>query len=59
MDTIWTIMSWIVNIFELSGLVFLLIFTVLAVTNPGYNKRIDKVRNYILMLDEEDLYESE
>ena len=54
MDTIWTLMAWIVNGFELFGLGLILIGTVMMIFNPG-NKRIDKVRNYMLMVDEEDL----
>lgn len=54
MDIIWTIMTWIVYGFELFGLGLILIGTLIAVCNPGANERIDKIRNYMLMLDEED-----
>lgn len=54
MDTIWTLMTWIVYGFELFGLGLLLIGAMIAIVNPGHIKWIDKIRNYILMLDEED-----
>ena len=59
METIWTIMSWIVYGFELFGLGLILIGTLIAIFNPGHIKWIDKIRNYMLMIDEEDLYDAE
>ena len=54
MDFIWTIMTWIVYGFEVFGLGLILIGTLMAIFNPGHIKWIDKIRNYMLMLDEED-----
>lgn len=54
MDIIWTIMTWIVYGFEVFGLGLILIGTLMAIFNPGHIKWIDKIRNYILMQDEED-----
>lgn len=54
MDTIWFIMAAIVYWFKLFGLGLILIGTLIAIFNPGHIKWIDKIRNYMLMLDEED-----
>jgi hypothetical protein len=53
MDYIWMLMTWIVNGFELFGLGLVLIATMLMIFNPG-NERVNKIRNYMLMVDEED-----
>lgn len=54
MDIIWTLMTWIVYGFEVFGLGLILIGTLIAIFNPGHIKWIDKIRNCMLMLDEED-----
>ena len=53
-DTIWTIMTWIVYGFEIFGFGLLITWMVVVIFNPGANKTVDKIRNYMLMLDEED-----
>lgn len=53
-DTIWTIMTWIVYGFEIFGLGIILTGVIVMIFNPGANNTIDKIRNYMLMLDEED-----
>ena len=54
-NTIWTIMSWIVYGFEIFGFGVILTWMVVVIFNPGANKTVDKIRNYMFMLDEEDL----
>lgn len=53
-DTIWTIMTCIVYGFEIVGVMFIALFAMIMIFNTG-NERIDRIRNYMLMIDEEDL----
>ena len=54
MDKIWTIMAWIANGFELFGFAIIALWITTMIFNTG-NKTVDKIRNYMLMIDEEDL----
>ena len=54
MDKVWMIMTWIVYGFEIFGIGLILVGSLVMMTNPGASRRIDKIRNYILMQDEED-----
>lgn len=54
MDTIWTIMYWIVCGFELLGFAIIAATAMIMIVNPGNIKGIDRMRSYILMIDEED-----
>ena len=54
MNTIWTIMYWIVCGFELFGLAIIAVTAMMMLFNPGNIEWIDRIRNYMLMIDEED-----
>ena len=54
MDKIWTIMAWIANGFRLFGFAIIALWVTTMIFNTG-NKTVDKIRNYMLMIDEEDL----
>lgn len=54
MDTIWTIMAWIVYGIEVITIVGLMLGFMIIVSEPEMNEQVDKIRNYILMRDDED-----
>ena len=54
MDIIWEICNWIIFGVELFALGLMAATVLIAIFDPGEIKWIDKIRNYMLMLDEED-----
>ena len=54
-NIIWMICDWIIFGFEMFGLILIAVTLLIAIYNPGAVGWIDKIRNYMLMLDEEDL----
>lgn len=52
MDTIWTIMSCIVYGFELVGFGVIVLWIITMIFDNG-DERIDKIRRYMLMQDED------
>lgn len=52
MDIMWTIMSCIVYGFEIVGFVVMALFAMTMIFEDG-NERIDKIRKYMLMQDED------
>lgn len=57
MDIVWTIVQWIVYLFESFGFVIIALTVITMVINPGYIKWVDSIRDYIFMLDREDYYD--
>ena len=53
MENIWGIMTGIVYGFELFGFAIIALWITTMIFNTG-NKTVDKIRNYMLMIDEED-----
>ena len=53
MDNIWGVMSGIAYGFKLFGFAIIALWVTTMIFNTG-NKTIDKIRNYMLMIDEED-----
>lgn len=54
MDTIWTIMTCIAYGFEFIAFGVIVLWAITMIFNTGIGW-IDKIRNYMLMIDEEDL----
>ena len=53
MDKIWMLMECIAYTFEFVGFGIIVMWAITMIFNTG-NKTIDKIRNYMLMIDEED-----
>ena len=54
MDTIWFVLTGITFSFEFFGFGLLVLWIITMIFNPG-NPRVDKIRRYMLMQDEEEL----
>ena len=54
MDNIWTLMTVIAYGFEFVGFVLIGLWAMTMIFETG-NERVDKIRKYMLMQDEEDL----